>query len=356
MARVLNHELFSAKKTLRVSRPALAAAAAIILVAAVGANWDRLTKTDEDRFRESVAAGDFDAALEIAEAAAAKNPESADAHLKVASTYAQKALRRQSVEESVAAARRFALRASEIDAANPDAWRAVGYTYELEGKLPLAIDYYQKAIDASPKNAAALTQIGLALSAQGKTSAGERYLSLAVQADPLDPWARIFLTRARLSQANPDAAAAEKILEPVLVSGSQAAVAEAKAIVSGIRLAAGKPEEAELLAREAVAAAPDSVEANIALGEALYDGVFSRQLPWEETFSEVRAIGDRLAELAPTRVAGPYLSLRAAARLGDKVSAAAYADRALGLVAQDPTLTAAERVDTQAKIRAAYSR
>lgn len=355
MARALNHELFSAKKTSRVSRPALAAAAAIILLAAVGSNWDRLTKTDEDRFRELVAAGDFDAALEIAEAAAAKNPESADAHLKVASAYAQKALRRQDIGESLVAARRSALRAGEIDAANPDAWRAVGYTYELEGNLPLAIDYYQKAIDASPKNAAALTQMGLALSAQGKASAGERYLELAVQADPLDPWARIFLARVRFSQDNRDAAAIEKLLEPTLSSGSLPAVAEAKAVLSSLRLSAGKPEEAETLAREAVAAAPDSVEANIALGEALYDGVFSRQLPWEETFAEVRAIGDRLAELAPTRVAGPYLSLRAAARLGDTVSAAAYADRALGLLPKDPTLTDS-RLGMQAKIRAAYSR
>lgn len=356
MVRVLNHELFSVKKMSRVSWSTLAAAAAAVLVAALVGNWDRLTKTDEDRFREALAAGDFETAIELAETIVASSPGSAAAHLEVASVYVQKAARRQDVAESLVAARRSALRASEIDAASPDAWRAVGYTYELGGDLKLAIEYYQKALDVSPKNVAALTQMGLALVAQGKVSAGERYLGLAVQADPTDPWARIFLARAWLSLANRDAATIEKNLEPALASALSPAVAEAKAIVSSLRLAAGRPEEAELLAREAIAVAPASVEAHIALGEALYDSVFSRQLPWEETFAEVRALGDRLVELDPTRAAGPYLSLRAAARLGDKVSAAAYAERALGALAQDSTLTAAERSDMRAKIRAAYSR
>jgi tetratricopeptide (TPR) repeat protein len=351
MAPKLNHEVFARRDIFPPAlRAALAAAVVVALAAAVAFNWDALTRSDEERFQEAYDQGDIDGALALAAKLVADNPSSARAQIGLAAAYIQRALAGREVAASVAAARGAATRATELDAEDPDGWRTLGYTYELEGDAETAAGYYARAVALQPMNAAALVQLGQALAASGQGAEAEAYLERAVAADSYDPQARLLLAQARLSRGDEDTYAIEKLLEPVFGSGVPLLVADAKATVVAIRLAEGADEAAEKLAREAVGDAPDSVPALLALGEALYSSVMSRQLPWDATMAEVRALAGRAAEIAPTRAAAPYLAFRAASATGDAAGAARYAERALALLAADPTLSPSARVEMAARI------
>jgi tetratricopeptide (TPR) repeat protein len=345
----LNHEIFRRRAEVPAwVKPALVAALLAVAVAAVWLNWDALTKTDAERYQEAYDAGRLDEALEVALRIAAEDPDSARAQLGVAAVYLQRALRGDVA--AVAAARAAAARAAEIDPNDPDASRTLGYTYELEGDYDSAIEYYERAIAAAPRDALALTQLGSAYAATGRSDLAERQYELAIRADSYVPEPRLLLAQARLARGDDGYSAIEAILEPALGAQNVALAADARATVSRIRLAQGKGEAAEALAREAVETAPESFSALTALAEALYDGVFSRGLPWSETLKEVHSLAQRAATADPTRAMAPFLAFRATSAVGDKTAAATYADRTLRLLEGDRTLSDAQRDEIRAQI------
>lgn len=345
----LNHDLFvqTAPYSKRKIFGALGLVAAGVLVYA---NWDVITKTDAERFQEAYDAGSNEEAIALAVKLAEADPASARAKVGLAAAYIQKALNGKDFDASLAAARAAALAATEFDPSDAEAWRALGYTYELGRDVATAAIHYQRAVNLAPKSADALTQRGNALLAEGDIAGAEAQFQAAVNADSYNPQARLLLAQVRLARGDQDTFEIERLMEPVLGSGIPLLVADAKATLSGIRLAKKEPKAAEVLAREAVADAPGSASANLALGEALYDGIFSRQLPWDATLSEVRQIAARVAEIDPSRAAAPFLAFRAASAAGDVAAASVHASETIRLLDADPTISPAQKQEIRARI------
>jgi tetratricopeptide (TPR) repeat protein len=353
MARLLNHELFSPKPVaVAYLKPAFAAAAAVALAAILAANWDaaaRLFKTDEQIYREAIAAGRFDEALALALAAAEADPTSAAARLSVAQTYLQMALGGQNVAESLAAAAASA-RASLLIAETSGALATLGFTLELSGDFEGAEAEYLDALDVNPRDADVLAQLGWLYERQRRVDAARKFYDRAYLADPQNARARTFYARFLLGSG--DSVHAAELAAGALSAGDPSLAAEANRILSSAYRNLGKVAEARPPAEAALALAPESAAALVNYGEQLMVELFGAgQLPFDETLAEVRDLADRAAAADPTLAAAPYLAFRAALSQKDGNAAARYSARALAILGADLTLSGSQREAIRAAIR-----
>src|ERR1700722_2237404 len=102
--------------------------------------------------------GDFSAAISSLDSALAKDPKNTDLLLLKASTLAQEGSLQFKEAEYGNQAIAVAQQVLVIDPQNSEAWRIIGYAYEIMQNYPAAHNAYQKSLALNPKNALTLSQ------------------------------------------------------------------------------------------------------------------------------------------------------------------------------------------------------
>jgi len=238
-----------------------------------------------------------------------------------------------------------------------------------KGRYNSAVLEYRNAIKELPQSPAGYTKLGHVYVAMGKTQEAYREFSMAAGLDPADAESRIEAGRLLLdAQMHEEAQIrAEQVLEKH-PGDPQAIVLMARAIAAS-RQAQGDTPAAEAVLRGAVAQAPDSVEAHVALADFLWTWKRNPDAAERELASTAQAHpSDELANRAMAaflmgtdreRDAETYLKAAAAQPNQRHKSSLALADYYLAAARYDaakPVLTAAVNDGAQgtaAKVRLA---
>lgn len=153
-------------------------------------------------------AGELDQAIATADALLVAEPNSVDALLAKAAALAQKGS--LEFKESIYAPQAIELsaRALLIDPSSAEAWRLIGYSYEIMQQYPDAHVAYENAIALDPNNAAAISQDAHAYDLQSNDVRAEAgYLRALALAPDLEQarmgLARIYYRQDKLTQALP---------------------------------------------------------------------------------------------------------------------------------------------------------
>jgi tetratricopeptide (TPR) repeat protein len=347
----LNHVLFSRKGGASLlSGKVAAAAAVIVLVAVVAVNWDSLTKTPIDRFREAYDARRFDEALQIALEVSAADPSSVEALQAVASVYLQKAILRQDFDASLRGAFAAAYAALELDSEDAESRRLLGLAFEVSGDARAALAEYARAFKLEPQNANIMAHLAAIYEKLGQLTTATDFFQRAVLAAPENDEARVLYARFLLRTGNPDRAI--EALQAAASSETPLVAAEANRILSAALLKIGEVEKARGPAEKALALAPDSAAAMENYGSLLLAelfGPFSRK--FDDTLSETRALADRAIALDPGLAKAYFLAFKVAYSQQDKAAADAYVKKLLEILPSDQTISEQEKSEIRLFIK-----
>lgn len=148
--------------------------------------------------------GDVDAAIISAQKLLKSNPNDIDALLVLAATYAQKGSITFKEEENAKLAIEYAQKALLVDPNNSEAYRIIGYAYEIQEKYEDAHINYDKAISLNPNNSLALSNKGHAYDLQGDLTQAESLYKKALEVMPANEHALLNLARIQVRQEKYD--------------------------------------------------------------------------------------------------------------------------------------------------------
>jgi uncharacterized protein (TIGR02996 family) len=349
----LNHVLFSRKGGASLlSGKVAAAAAVIVLVAVVAVNWDSLTKTPIDRFREAYDARRFDEALQIALEVSAADPSSVEALQAVASVYLQKAILRQDFDASLRGAFAAAYAALELDSEDAESRRLLGLAFEVSGDARAALAEYERAFKLDPQDATVMAHLATIYEKLGRGTLAEDFFQRAVLANPENDEARVLYARFLLRGGRPDRAA--ELMQVTVESDMPLVAAEANRILSAALLKQGDIGLARAPAEKALALAPDSALVVQNYGDLLLAELFGNvPRPFADTLAEVRELADRANALDPSLATPSFLAFKAAHSQNDKAAADAYGKKTIELLLTDQTLSEKEKGEIRVFVRTA---
>lgn len=214
-------------------------------------------------------ANDFTSALQNADAALASEPDNVVALLNKATALEQQGSLQFKEKELGTQAIALAQQALAINSKSSDAWRIIGYAYEIMQRYPEAHDAYSKSLALNPANAATISQDAHAYDLEGDYTRAESGYTQALQIDPNLDHARMGLARMLVARGKLDDALAQYKL--VMQSSSNARQkAEAAYSAGVIQNAQKKTAEAEVLMRQAIDLDPSYAQGWGGLGEVLF--------------------------------------------------------------------------------------
>ena len=149
---------------------------------------------------------DFDTSISQADAVLAQNAKDVDALLAKATTLAQKGSITFAETTYATQAIALAQQALTIDPKNSDAWRIIGYSYEIMQRYPEAHDAYTKSLSLNPNNVATISQNAHAWDLQGDLTQAEAGYRQALTIEPTIDQANMGLGRILLAQNKPQEA------------------------------------------------------------------------------------------------------------------------------------------------------
>lgn len=221
---------------------------------------------------------DFAAAAREADDLLARDPRDVSALLAKAAALAQEAsltFKEQELGEQAAVLARQAL---EIDPKNDEAWRILGYTFEIRQKYSEAHKDYVSAFTLNPKNAKAFSQDGHAYDLEGNFSKAAEQYQKALSIDPSLDQAQMGLARILLRGG--DIKGALNLYKRVLVSSPNLHVrAEAAYSASSLESALGSRGEARELAKQATVLDPAYALGWVGYGKEVFLDAVSTSTP-----------------------------------------------------------------------------
>jgi tetratricopeptide (TPR) repeat protein len=292
---------------------------------------------------DAIAQGRLEAALRLADAALASDPENA-----VAWNERGRAL---AVSHRLPEAERAYRRAVELDPRQPYAWRNLGGALEHQGKGAEAIEAFRRQTEVTPKQPQAWRELGLVLEREKRPGEAIAPLERAIELAPKDATALLALGRVQVAAGTPKRAIESferaLVLAPDPWSLNEAAYALGDAGVELARAAAWAEKAVAGYAAQLAAAR----EGRSLVGEA---ELSRRTLGAWDTLGWIRFRQGRLDEaerwvaaaerLRRSAVVSAHLGeiLEHAGRRGEAIDAYARA------VAQDPTSAARVRLEALA--------
>ena len=149
---------------------------------------------------------DFATALAQADAVLAKDPKNVDALLVKATILAQEGSLTFTENTYAPQAIALAQQALAIDPTRPDAWRIIGYAYEIMQQYPEAHDAYAKSLALDPYNAMTISQNAHAFDLQGDSVQAEAGYRKALTLSPTLDQANMGMGRVLIAQRKPQEA------------------------------------------------------------------------------------------------------------------------------------------------------
>lgn len=207
-------------------------------------------KNAEDTFN----AGDINLSIAELEALLSKDLTSEsrfDVLVALASAYAQKgSLEFKEIEYGTNAIT-ILNQALEINSQNSNAYRVMGYAYEIMQNYPKAVENYETAIELNQNNAMAYSGLGHAYDLMGDTTKAEFNLKEAVRLDPTLDHALYNLAKINFAQQKFDDA--ETYANAVLkVSNNNRFFSEATSLLGLLKMREMKYREAVVLFEDAL--------------------------------------------------------------------------------------------------------
>jgi len=174
--------------------------------------------TDTDRQLKKIAidyySGNLDVAIEKLEKIISKNHNSADAYILLATTYSEKGSVSFNEKEYALKAIEAIKKSLELKSDNSEAYRVLGYSYEIMENYEEAQANYLKAIELNSISSLAYSNLGHSYDLQGNLSKAEELYLKALSFDQYNFHALNNLARIYIRNNKPDDA--EKVLKTSL--------------------------------------------------------------------------------------------------------------------------------------------
>jgi tetratricopeptide (TPR) repeat protein len=250
---------------------------------------------------------DLDGALAPANDILSRNPGDIDALLAKASALAQKGSLEFKEQEYGSQAIQVAQQVLALDPNNAEAWRIIGYSYEIMQQYPAAHDGYAKAIAFDPKNALAVSGDAHAYDLQGNMDKAEAGYRRALSLDPNIAAAQLGLARILVYQNRLDDAL-KLYISVADAPGNARQRAEAAYSAGQIEEMQGEYAKAETRLRSST-----TLDANYALGwTGLGSELFRQTIAKDSGLSidtKTALMNESLADLAKATELNPNQSL-----------------------------------------------
>ena len=247
---------------------------------------------------------DFDTSISQADAVLAQNAKDVDALLAKATTLAQKGSITFTETTYATQAIALAQQALTIDPKNSDAWRIIGYSYEIMQRYPEAHDAYAKSLALNPNNVATISQNAHAFDLQGDLTQAEAGYRKALAIEPNIDQANMGLGRILLAQNKPQEAL-QYFTTAQQISGNVRTRAEASYSVGMTNNILGNTAAVAPAMKQATTIDPSYSLGWVGLGDAL----FAQALATSSTLSLVQSnalIGESINDFQKAINLAPY--------------------------------------------------
>lgn len=148
--------------------------------------------------------GDLDGVIAKLENTVKYNTSSVDAYILLASVYAEKGSVSFKENEYALKAIATAQKALELDPRNAEAYRIIGYSYEISQNYSEAEKNYKKAIELDPSLSEAYSNLGHSYDLQGDLVKAEELYVKAISVDENNFHALLNLARVEIRNNKPD--------------------------------------------------------------------------------------------------------------------------------------------------------
>lgn len=245
---------------------------AFIVLSYMAISRHGLSPAEQGLLQQSASAfnkNDLTGALQKSEAVLAENPRSVAALVSKATALAQKGSLEFKEKEYGEQAILVAREALAIDPQSDEAWRIIGYSYEIIQDYVAAHDAYARAIGLNPKNVAAISEDAHASDLEGNIAQAEagyrRALSLDLTFDQANMGlGRILVQQGKLAEARTHFEMAAQM------SNNARMKAEGAYSAGVVSNALADPIKAESSMRLAIATAPSYALGWVGLGTVLF--------------------------------------------------------------------------------------
>ena len=287
---------------------------------------------------------DFATSIAQADQVLTQDPKNVDALLAKATTLAQEGS--INFQETTYAPQAIAIaqQALAIDPQNSDAWRIIGYSYEIMQQYPQAHDAYAKSLALNPNNVATISQNAHAFDLQGDLTQAEAGYRKALSIEPNIDQANMGLGRILLSENKPQEAL-KYFTTAQQISGNVRTRAEAAYSVGMTNNILGNTAAVAPAMKQATTIDPTYSLGWVGLGDAL----FAQALATSSTLTLAQSnalitesIGDfqKAINLAPYQAAASVELGKRLIVLGNKKAGIQMLKEAATLVPNDITLSA----------------
>lgn len=302
--------------------------------------------------------GNLDQSIADAERLAAEDQTNIAVLLGLAVSYAQKGSVAFQEENYGQKAIDTANKVLTLDPYNSEAFRVIGYAYEIMQQYQSAHENYDKAIELDEENSQAHSNKGHAYDLQGNLTQAAIWYDKALSLDASNEHA--LLNKARLLIRQSKLEDAKAVIGKLGTSSrNQRFLAEGYQLLSFIYL--NQPEPNYELALSAIQSAisndPNVPQAYVTLATVKMRTLL--ELETEEEIAaqmkEVHAAIDKALEINPNQASAYYLAYRMAQVEDQPVVAAEMKQKALAAIPADITLGIAEKAELKSVIETTFS-
>ena len=301
---------------------------------------------------------DFQAAIAAADAVLASDPQNVDALLAKALSLAQEGSLQFRENELAPQAIALAQQALAVQPDNADAWRIIGYSYEIMQQYDQAHAAYAKSLAIDPRSAITLSQEAHAYALQGELDKARAEYQQALAIDPSLEQARLGIAKLASSQ---DAASSIALLESIASTTPNVRLQAESLYSAGVlQLGLGQLQAAQQSMEGAIAADASYPLAYVGRATVSYDLAIAT--------SSARTATQRAALLAQSfqdletalglnqnQTIALYQYGMELGSIGQKDTALKFLSEALLALPKDITLASNEKADMQQQISAAQA-
>jgi len=294
---------------------------------------------------------DLDGSIRDAERILKADIENIDALIALASSWVQKGSIEFKEEEYGNKAIEIAQQVLAIDPNNSEAYRIIGYAYEIQDKFDKALVAYDTSLEFNPDNPQVFNHIGHTYDLMGNITKAKQWYLKSIALDPSFGQAQLNLARVSVREGNNQKAIAE--LERVLsLTDNVQLQAETYYTLGNLKVLEDRIADAKADMQKAVELSQDYPLAWVGLGKVKFLEISAIDNP-EEGSQNIADAFDHMEKaytLNPEQTLAYLWEGRIWALIGETSNARGSFEHALSIVDEDITLVGDEKTSTREAI------